>query len=85
MELDASPVELTRTEFDLLQALAEHPGWVLNRRQLTDAVWGEDWVGDDHLVDVHIAHLRKKLGDAPSQPRFVQTVRGVGYRMGQGQ
>ena len=85
VELDASPVELTRTEFDLLQALAEHPGWVLNRRQLTDAVWGEDWVGDDHLVDVHIAHLRKKLGDDPSQPRFVQTVRGVGYRMGQGQ
>ena len=85
VELDASPVELTRTEFDLLQALAEHPGWVLNRRQLTDAVWGEDWVGDDHLVDVHIAHLRKKLGDDPSQPRFVQTVRGVGYRMGKGQ
>jgi len=85
VELDASPVELTRTEFDLLQALAEHPGRVLNRRQLTDAVWGEDWVGDDHLVDVHIAHLRKKLGDDPSQPRFVQTVRGVGYRMGQGQ
>lgn len=85
VELDASPVELTRTEFDLLQALAEHPGWVLNRRQLTDAVWGEDWVGDDHLVDVHIAHLRKKFGDDPSQPRFVQTVRGVGYRMGQGQ
>jgi len=85
VELDASPVELTRTEFDLLQALAEHPGRVLNRRQLTDAVWGEDWVGDDHLVDVHIAHLRKKLGDDPSQPRFVQTVRGVGYRMGRGQ
>ena len=42
VELDASPVELTRTEFDLLQALAEHPGWVLNRRQLTDAVWGEE-------------------------------------------
>ncbi|WP_312899822.1 winged helix-turn-helix domain-containing protein, partial [Corynebacterium variabile] len=57
----------------------------LIRRQLSDAVWGEDWVGDDHLVDVHIAHLRKKLGDDPSQPRFVQTVRGVGYRMGRGQ
>lgn len=85
VELEGAPVELTRTEFDLLEALAQHPGRVLNRRQLTDAVWGEDWVGDDHLVDVHIAHLRKKLGDDPSQPRFVQTVRGVGYRMGRGQ
>lgn len=85
VELDGSPVELTRTEFDLLAALAQHPSRVLSRRQLTDAVWGEDWVGDDHLVDVHIAHLRKKLSDDPSQPRFVQTVRGVGYRMGRGQ
>ena len=84
VDLDASPVELTRTEFDLLQALAEHPGRVLNRRQLTDAVWGEDWVGDDHLVDVHVAHLRKKLGEEAADPRYVLTVRGVGYRMGRG-
>lgn len=85
VEVDRAPVELTRTEFDLLQALAERPGRVLSRRQLTDTVWGEGWVGDDHVVDVHIAHLRKKLGDDPSRPRFVQTVRGVGYRMGRGQ
>ena len=57
---------------------------MLSRRQLTDEVWGKDWHRDDHLVDVHIAHLRKKLGDDPSAPRFVVTVRGVGYRMGSG-
>ena len=78
------PVELTRTEFDLLDAISANPGRVLSRRQLTDEVWGKDWRGDDHLVDVHIAHLRKKLGDDPSAPRFVVTVRGVGYRMGSG-
>ena len=52
--------------------------------ELTDAVWGEDWVGDDHLVDVHVAHLRKKLGEEAADPRYVLTVRGVGYRMGRG-
>ena len=50
-----------------------------------DAVWGEPWVGNDHLVDVHVGHLRRKLGDDPAEPRFVYTVRGVGYRMGSGQ
>ncbi|MDY6055260.1 response regulator transcription factor [Micrococcus sp.] len=81
VEVDGAPVELTRTEFDLLQALVEQPGRVLSRRRLIDAVWGEGWGGDDHLVDVHIAHVRRKLGDDPSCPRFVHTVRGVGYRM----
>ena len=56
----------------------------MSRRQLTDMVWGEDWVGDDHLVDVHVAHLRKKLGEEAADPRYVLTVRGVGYRMGRG-
>jgi DNA-binding response OmpR family regulator len=54
---------------------------VFSRRQLIDAVWSEDWVGDEHLVDVHIGHLRRKLGDL-SDLAFVDTVRGVGYRMG---
>ena len=49
-----------------------------------DAVWGPDWVGDDRLVDVHVAHVRRKLGDDPASPRYVSTVRGVGYRMGTG-
>ena len=55
------------------------------RRQLIDAVWGADWVGDEHLVDVHVGHLRRKLGDDAAAGRFVRTVRGVGYRMGSGQ
>ncbi|MFY9920901.1 MAG: helix-turn-helix domain-containing protein, partial [Mycobacterium sp.] len=52
---------------------------------LIEAVWGEPWVGNDHLVDVHVGHARRKLGDDPADPRFVFTVRGVGYRMGTGQ
>ena len=82
--LDGELVALTRTEFDILAALSSRPGQVWSRRQLIDAVWGEPWVGNDHLVDVHIGHLRRKLGDDPAEPRFVVTVRGVGYRMGSG-
>jgi DNA-binding response OmpR family regulator len=78
------PVMLTRTEFDVLAALSSKPGKVLSRRQLLEAVWGEAWVGDDNLVDVHVGHLRRKLGDNPGSPRYVSTVRGVGYRMGRG-
>ena len=74
------PVAMTRTEFDILAALAEHPRRVLSRRQIVDAVWGEGWGGDEHIVDVHVAHLRKKLDDDPAAPRYVDTVRGVGYR-----
>jgi DNA-binding response OmpR family regulator len=83
--LDGEPVALTRTEFDLLAALAERPRMAFSRRQLIDHVWGETWVGDEHLVDVHIGHLRRKLGDDAAEGRFVRTVRGVGYRMGAGQ
>ncbi len=82
--LDGEPVALTRTEFDLLAALAERPRMAFSRRQLIDHVWGETWVGDEHLVDVHIGHLRRKLGDDAAERRFVRTVRGVGYRMGTG-
>lgn len=78
------PVALTRTEFDLLAALAERPGMVFSRRQLIDQVWGHRWVGDEHLVDVHIGHLRRKLGDDAAAGRYVRTVRGIGYRMGSG-
>jgi DNA-binding response OmpR family regulator len=82
VQLAGKPVELTRLEFDLLEALSERPRVVLSRRQLLERVWGADWYGDDHLVDVHIANLRHKLGDDPRQPRHILTVRGVGYRMG---
>lgn len=82
--VDGHLVTLTRTEFDLLAALSARPRLAFTRRQLVDAVWGQTWVGDEHLVDVHIGHLRRKLGDDPAEPRCVRTVRGVGYRMGPG-
>ncbi|WP_348538254.1 response regulator transcription factor [Nocardia farcinica] len=82
--VDGMPVALTRTEFDVLDALARDPGVVLTRAQLISAVWGPTWIGDEHLVDVHIGHLRRKLGDDATRGRYVRTVRGVGYRMGTG-
>ena len=78
------PVELTKLEFDLLEALSEHPRVVLSRRQLLERVWGASWSGDEHLVEVHVANLRGKLGDVPGGPRYIETVRGVGYRIGRG-
>lgn len=84
VEVDGANVELTRTEFDILAAMVSRPRAALTRRQLIDAVWGPGWYGDEHVVDVHVAHLRTKLGDDASEPRFVRTVRGVGYGMGAG-
>jgi DNA-binding response OmpR family regulator len=77
-------VDLTRTEFDLLAVLSSRPGVAFTRRALLESVWGQDWFGDDHVVDVHVANLRRKLGDDPQAARYVRTVRGVGYRMGTG-
>ncbi|HEY1116079.1 MAG TPA: response regulator transcription factor [Acidimicrobiales bacterium] len=82
--LGGESVALTRIEFDLLAALAELPRMAFSRRQLIDRVWGQTWVGDEHLVDVHIGHLRRKLDDDATQGRYVRTVRGIGYRMGTG-
>ena len=82
--VDGADVQLTRTEFDLLVAMVTRPRAALTRRQLIGEVWGDEWYGDDHVVDVHVAHLRGKLGDDASEPRFVRTVRGVGYGMGTG-
>lgn len=82
--LDGESVSLTRTEFDILAALSARPGVVFSRRQLLDLIWGEPWVGNDHLIDVHVGHLRRKLRDDPAHPTFVFTVRGVGYRMAGG-
>jgi DNA-binding response OmpR family regulator len=81
VRVDGDPVELTALEFDLLAALARDPGVVIRRQELLDRVWGVEFVADDHLVDVHVANLRRKLGDDPARPRFVETVRGVGYRL----
>jgi DNA-binding response OmpR family regulator len=74
-------VDLTTLEFSILEALARDPGVVLTRQQLLDAAWGEDFVGDDHVLEVHVGNLRRKLGDDPADPGYVETVRGVGYRL----
>ena len=85
VSMSGEPVALTRTEFDLLATLSARPRMAFSRQQLIEAVWGASWVGDEHLVDVHIGHLRSKLGDDAGVGRFVRTVRGVGYRMGTGE
>jgi DNA-binding response OmpR family regulator len=76
------PVSLTKTEFFLLCELAEHRGIVLSREQLLERVWGYDYFGDTRLVDAHIRRLRTKIEDDPSAPALIQTVRGLGYRLG---
>ena len=73
-------VELTAKEFDLLYVLAVNPGIVLSRERLLEKVWGYEYVGDTRTVDVYIRHLREKLADDADNPRFIETVRGVGYR-----
>jgi DNA-binding response OmpR family regulator len=82
--LEGEELELTRTEFDLLDVLSAEPRVAFSRPVLLERVWGPRWFGDDHLVDVHVSNLRRKLGDDPRAPRYVRTVRGVGYRMGTG-
>ena len=81
VHLSEKPILLTKTEFDLLASLAAHPKQVLSRRQLLDMVWGDDWTSDNHLVDVHLARVRRKLGEDAANPRYIHTVRGIGYRM----
>lgn len=77
VRMDDTPVELTLTEFRILDLLARHRGWVFSRVQIVDAARGEDVAATERSVDVHIVSLRKKLGDAG---HFIETVRGVGYR-----
>ena len=84
VRLDGGPVELTPLEFDLLETLSAEPRVAFSRTQLLERVWGPGWFGDDHVVDVHVANLRRKLADDPSAPRYLRTVRGLGYRMGEG-
>ncbi len=75
----AEEIPLTAREFALLLTLARHPGRVFTRAQLLEQVWGDEYF-DDHVVDVHVGNLRRKLEDESSHPRYVETVRGVGYR-----
>ncbi|MFV2062256.1 MAG: response regulator transcription factor [Chloroflexota bacterium] len=78
--VEGQPVDLTALEFDLLLALLTDRGVVFTRQRLLDRLWGMDYVGDQHVVDVHIANLRSKLGDDAVKARYIETVRGVGYR-----
>jgi DNA-binding response OmpR family regulator len=75
---------LTRKEFDLLARLLSDPGRVVTREDLMSDVWDENWFGSTKTLDVHLAALRRKLGDDPASPRYIQTVRGVGYRFAAG-
>jgi len=73
-------LELTRKELDLLARLMRDAGSVVSRETLMSEVWDENWFGSTKTLDVHIAGLRRKLGDQPAAPRYIQTVRGVGFR-----
>lgn len=79
--VDGEQVELTRTEFDILALMAGSPRRVWTREMLLRSVWGDEWASDEHLVEVHVGNLRRKLGDRGRDPRFIRTVRGVGYGM----
>lgn len=74
-------LELTRTEYDLMKVLLQAEGSVLTREELIRRVWGFDYYGGSNVVDVHVRSLRKKLGDSAAAPRYIDTVRGVGYRL----
>jgi DNA-binding response OmpR family regulator len=77
--VDGDEVELTKIEFDILDLLSGSPRRTFTREQLLEHVWG-DWFGDDHVIEVHVGKLRKKLGESAAAPRHIRTLRGVGYR-----
>jgi DNA-binding response OmpR family regulator len=80
VSVDGKPVRLTAKEFDLLAFLARHPRQVFSRQQLMDAVWGYEAAFETGTVTVHVRRLREKLEPEPAEPRWIQTVWGVGYR-----
>ena len=84
VRLRGEVVNLTALEFDLLSVLASRPGFVFGRSRLLERVWGGGHFGSDHVVDVHVANLRKKIEVDPAHPEYIQTVRGVGYRFARG-
>jgi DNA-binding response OmpR family regulator len=79
--LDGRLLKLTPTEFSLLNYLAQHPGKVFTRDQLITALWGEGRFVEEHNLDVHIYSLRQHMESDPAQPRFLLTVRGIGYKL----
>jgi two-component system response regulator RegX3 len=82
--INNEPVPLPLKEFELLEFLMRNAGRVLTRVQLIDRVWGSDYVGDTKTLDVHIKRLRAKIEKDPANPEFIQTVRGMGYKMERG-
>jgi len=78
---NGEPLQLRYKEFELLSLLLSRAGDVVTRAELFDKIWGTDWLGDTRTLDVHIRWLREKIEADPSQPRYIQTVRGVGYRL----
>jgi two-component system, OmpR family, response regulator len=80
VEVEGRVVDLTYVEFELLRALAGSPGRVFSRQALLEALWGGSDYREPRTIDVHVRHLREKLERDPREPRFIQTVRGVGYR-----
>ena len=81
VEVEGRPVELTYVEFELLRTMAARPGRVFTRQSLLEALWGDYAYREPRTIDVHVRHLREKLEDDPREPAFIQTVRGVGYRL----
>ncbi len=80
VEVDGNPVQLTYVEFELLRTLATRPGKVFSRKALLEELWGGSDYREPRTIDVHVRHLREKLERDPSEPEFIHTVRGVGYR-----
>jgi DNA-binding response OmpR family regulator len=80
VEVRGAPVQLTYVEFELLRTLAGNPGRVFSRRQLLEALWGDSSYREPRTIDVHVRHLREKLERDPSEPEYILTVRGAGYR-----
>ncbi|ULL18885.1 transcriptional regulator [Paenibacillus sp. H1-7] len=81
VHLGNARVDLTKTEFDLLRVLLETNGTVLSRQEMMDRIWGDQYFGGSNTVDVHVKSLRHKLKDNPKAPQYIETVRGVGYRL----
>ena len=79
--LDGERLDLSRKEFDVLGLLMADAGAVVSRERLIDEVWDVNWFGSTKILDVHVSALRRKLGDDPAAPRYVETVRGVGFKL----
>jgi two-component system alkaline phosphatase synthesis response regulator PhoP len=73
-------VDLTAAEFEVLRFLAAHPGWVYSRQQIMEQLWGGEFYGEVRTADVHIRNIRRKIETDPKNPRYIQTVRGMGYK-----